>query len=229
MRKGVALGCVAAVLLVSALAAVGFYFFVWKPGSEAVKTGVEIVRAGKDYAAGFARLGEMAEMDDGIEDRSSYEPPADGVVSEEQMQRFLAVQRGVRAGMDGRMEALGERYSDLTGSAANVTPRRLAEALQELGDLGVEAKRIQVRLVNEQGFSRQEYRWVKRQVYFALGMGGMTVNVDEMVRAAKEGDLEALERSGEGGEPPVPQENVELVEPHRDELQRWAPFAFVGL
>lgn len=230
-RKAVALGCAVAFLVVSAAVAAGFYFFVWVPGQGMIRTGVDAVRSGKDYVAAAGRLGEIAELDRGVPSDPGFAPPAEPLLSARQVERFVAVQQRVRGEMGGRFEEVLERYRDLGEPGAEVTPSKLAAALNDFASLAVDAKRVQVAAVTDHGFSRQEYGWVKRQVYLALGMGDVSeVDVQRILEAVQEGDVagmaEGLQR---GDRPAVPPANVALVEPHREVLQEYLPLALVGL
>lgn len=230
MGKKVALGCAVVAVLVTALLAVGFYVFVVRPGGEMLRSGVEMAKAGKEYATGLARLGEMAELNADLENREPYEPPDDGELTAGQVERLVAVQRRVKAEMGQRVEAFGERYEDASRGHPP-SPSEVGKMLGELGDLAVDAKRVQVAAMNEQGFSRQEYSWVRRQTMLALGLSGVSIDFDEVTAALRKGDVErALEGldDAEGAEPLVPPANAELVEPYREELQTWAPMAALG-
>jgi len=230
-RKTLALGCAFAVLLVAVAGAAGFYFFVWRPGKDVILTGVDAVRSGKDYVAGFARLGEIQQLDQGIADDDAYTPPAEGELTAGQVARFVAVQQRVRDEMGSRFDEVVDRYRALGEPGAKVTPSQIAAALNDFTSLAVDAKRVQVAAVNDEGFSRQEYGWVKRQCYVALGFGDVSkVDVERLMEAAKEGDLDAVAEGVQSGDGPmVPPANAELVEPHREELQEYLPLALVGL
>lgn len=232
MGKKIALGCAVVAVLLSALLAVAFYFLVWRPGGEMVRSGVEMAKAGKDYAAGLARLGEMAELNDEVADQSPWEPPQDGLLTAGQVERMMAVQRRVKGEMGPRFEGFSERY-EAVSQGRRIRPAEIGDMLRDLGDLAVDAKRVQVAALNEQRFSRQEYAWVRRQSFLALGLSGVSLNLDDLAAALKRGDLEKamadLETLDEDGEPLVPPHNSALVEPYRDELTSWAPLAALGL
>jgi hypothetical protein len=230
-RKALALGCAVVVLLVVVAGAAGFYFFVWVPGQGMIRTGVDAVRSGKDYVAGFSRLAEVAELDGGIASDPAYAPPAERILTARQVEGFVAVQRRVREATGERFEQVVDRYRGLGEPGAEVTPSQVAAALNDFATLAVDAKRVQVAAVNELGFSRQEYNWVKTQVYLALGLGDVSeVDLDRLMEAAKKGDLEALAEGVQRTDrPAVPPANRALVEPHRDELQQYLPLAVVGL
>jgi hypothetical protein len=237
MGKKIAIGCAVVLVLAVAASAVGFYFFVWKPGGEMVRQGVEIARSGKDFAAGFARLGEIAELDEEIEDTTPYDPPADDVLSAEQVERFVGVQRQVESALRTRLDDAEASFEELK-EKRNPSPAELARMLNELTEVAVEAKKVQVEALNEAGFSRQEYAWTKRQVYLALGLGNVQVDLPALLDAVKSADAARVQDEMEkltqpGGDPDaapvVPPENVALVEPYRDSLQNWAPLAGLGL
>jgi len=235
MGKKIALGCAVVLLVALVAGGVAFYHFVYKPGKE-------MFVAGKEYVESLSGLGEVVELEEEVDDRSAYAPPESGELEAEQVERFLAVQRTVR-------DDLGTRWDDLTRKYESRPEGReptLQEVLGFWGDLtetAKAAKRAQVEALNEQGYSSDEYRWVKRQVYAAAGAEALAVDLSQVVEAVQEGRFDDLRemaerygRGGEGedvvgGEPPdwVPRRNVELVEPHRDELRRAAPLALLGV
>lgn len=234
MGKKIALGC--AVVLVLAMVAGGyvFYEFVYKPGKE-------MIVVGKEYVESLSGLGDIVELEDAVEDRTAYVPPESAELDPGQVERFLEVQRSVRDDLGSRWEELNRKFE---GRAEGREPS-LQEVLAYWGDLtetAKAAKRAQVEALNAHGFSTEEYRWVKRQVYAAAGAEALAIDLSQVVEAAKEGRFDDLrqmaERYGDdesgdevGGEVPdwVPRRNVELVQPHRDELRRAAPLALLGV
>ena len=234
MWKKIALGCALFVVLGTVAVAVGLYLFVWRPHGESIREGLasagELVETGRTYTQSLGKLGEIAELDRGIEADPGFEPPAGGELSAEQVVRLLAVQRRVRAEMGGRLEGFGERYD----GRDDVSVGEALAGLRELGDLAVEAKRHQVEAVNELGFSRQEYSWVKRQAYLAVGFADTAIDLSAIGEAVRRGDYQEVvdeldERNSEAESANVPPVNAALVEPHRDELQEWFPLALLGL
>ncbi|HEX2251759.1 MAG TPA: hypothetical protein VHQ65_00660 [Thermoanaerobaculia bacterium] len=230
MGKKVLLGCFVAFLVAVVGGGIVFYQFVYKPGREMVRAGVEQVQ-------GFARLGELEEMNADIENRSGYTPPADAELTTAQVERFLAVHRSVREALGPRWQQLEQSWNTETGPNPGESGSEpgLGDVLafwRDVGDVATEAKRAQVAALNAHDFSQQEYEWVRKQVYLALGSGAVAVSLDEVARAVREGGLTQLEDLSKGREAlerQAPQHNVELVEPHREELQAWAPLAFLGL
>ncbi len=225
MAKKIVLGCLVVLVVGAVAGGLLFYKFVYQPGREMIGSGIEAAKS-------FSKLDEIQKLDADIDDQSDYAPPADGVLSEAQVGRFVAVQRHVRDQLGPRWEALEAKYKE--EKPAGQEPR-LGDILafwRDLGDLATEAKRAQVEGIDQQEFSRQEYAWVRRQVYLALGQQAVAVTLEQVRDAAKEGGLRQLDqladRSREASEQ-VPPENRERVEPYREELLQWAPLAALGL
>jgi len=232
MWKKIALGCALLLaLVVVAVAAGGFW--LWHRHGDELREGLssagELIEAGKTYKESFAKLGEIADLDRGIDTDPGYEPPVDGVLTAGQVDRLLAVQRQVRAEMGGRLEEFRARYDD----REDVGVGEALEGLSELGDLAVEAKRHQVAAVNGTGFSRQEYSWVKRQAYLAVGFSDVAIDLNAIGEAVRRGDyqevVDELNERKADGETAVPPQNAALVEPYRKELEEWFPLALLGL
>lgn len=200
------IGC----LVFLALAAIGGgtagYFLLIKPAYQfATDVG--------GFATEFASLNEQVRREPG------FRPPADGAVDEAQFQRFLAAQRDIRAGMAGSLSQLKDNWEKMQAEIdrqerdANIV--ELVSAYRDLGALILEAKRNQVQALNAHGFSLQEYLYVRNQTFFALG---------EEVAVASFGDQGGIQRVR-----PVPEEVVEMVRPHREELMEGYALAWFGL
>lgn len=214
--RNVLLGCGCLVLVAVIVGGAAFYYFAIRPTRQAL-----------------AKVDELSRMDEAVEDQSPYDPPADGRLTAEQVERFIAVQDAVREDLGPRWEELQARFEDAdAGAGQEPSFREVFGFWRELGGLATDAKRRQVEALNEQDFSLAEYEWVREQVYAALGMEQLAVGIDEMVEAMKDGglgglgDVEEQQRRLEGAVPP---ENRELVEPHREQLEEWAPLAMFGL
>jgi hypothetical protein len=208
--KKFAIGCFG-VVLVLAVAGVGIVWF--KFGDD--------ISAGLDAVQGAAQLAtEFEELNDSVENRSAYEPPSDGTLNEETFNRFLAAQRQMRNTMEGRLDELQTKYEsmeqeiDERGGQASIS--EMMGAYSDLTDLLIEAKRAQVAALNAQGFSLQEYNWVRQQVYRALGES-------VAVAAIAESGASAPARAT------VPEATREMVAPHREELMESYALAWWGL
>jgi hypothetical protein len=212
--RNVLLGCGCVVLLAVVAGGAAFYYFVFRPGQQV-----------------FAKVEELSRIEEGVEDRSPYTPPADRRLTEGQVERFIAVHQAVREDLGPRWSELEGRYEDADGEPReDPSFREILGFWSDLGGIAADAKRRQVAALNEQGFSLAEYEWVREQVYLALGIEAMAL--DDVVAAAREGGFggaEEIAREQERVEAAVPPENRALVEPYREQLQEWAPLAMLGL
>ncbi len=201
------IGCLAVVGgLVIAGALVGYFFFL-RP---ALDFGKEAMRIGEEFQ----------ELEAAVEDQGPYDPPHDGKVSEDQLEQLLAVQADLRADLEDNLAALQEKYDELEeeieAADRDLRLREMAEAYTDLGDLLLSARRAQVAALNEQGFSLEEYAWVRGQVYQAIGETvavGMS-QFTEGERPARSTDLH--------------EDTVAMVEPHRERLLEAHALAWWG-
>ncbi|MDZ7789066.1 MAG: hypothetical protein U5L08_00945 [Xanthomonadales bacterium] len=199
-------GCLVAVVVLVGAGGTAGYFFVIKPAWE--------------FAGGVQEfVQEYAELNEQIERTGDFDPPSDGAVTSDQFQRFLVAQRDMRQAMEGELEALDQRLEAMKNEQkAENREAGIGEmftAYKGLGDLLIKAKRAQVEALNRYNFSLQEYLYVRNQTYRALG---------QEVAVASFGDQAPQTRSFE-----VPEEVVEMVSPHREELMEGYAFAWFGI
>ena len=206
--KNFAIGCLAA-LVVLAVAGGGIAWF-------------KVIKPGMEFAGGIAELGrEYSELNESIDNRSGFTPPAEGELNEDRFQRFLAAQRQMRNELEGRLSELQEKYESLEDEIDERGGQAgLGDMMAAYGDLTgllIDAKRAQVEALNSQNFSLQEYTWVRDQVYRAIGES-------VAVAAVSNG-------AGRGGEyeTSIPEATREMVEPHREELLEGHALAWWGL
>lgn len=199
-------GCLVVLVVVVVAGGTAGYFFVIKPAWE-IAGGVQ------EFVQEYAELNEQIERQDG------FEPPPDGGITSEEFQRFLVAQRDMRESMTGELEALEERIDtmkqELEAEDREAGIGEMFTAYQGLGELLIKAKRAQVEALNRYNFSLQEYLYVRNQTYRALG---------QEVAVASFGDQAPQMRTYE-----VPEEVVEMVKPHREELMEGYAFAWFGI
>lgn len=207
-----AMGCGAVVLVLLVLGAAATWYFVGRPLQQV-------------YAA--VRDAERIEsLDARIADRSSFVPPADGVLSEAQVERYVAVLERTATGLTARLEDLQVRFEELDRREFVWTDVwRLADAYTEFLTLLTETKGAQVAALNAEGFSQGEYAWVRREVLRAAGLPGEAADVGAVVGSLVGGsDVPTATPNAV-----VPAVNVERVERWRARLDEIGFLAVLGL
>ncbi|MCS7059033.1 MAG: hypothetical protein NZ849_04525 [Meiothermus sp.] len=174
-------------------------------------------------------LRQVIVMDQGVKNQSPYRPPADDRLSKEQVEQLLRVQRQVKQGLGERYQRIAARLDQLARQQVGqftLDYRTALDLFRDSSALIVEAKRLQVEALNQEGLSPEEYAWIKRQVYSALGLGLPQLDPSEVLRQIGAGDFNPrveMER------PQASSDNEKLVEPHREELLSYYPFTWFGL
>jgi hypothetical protein len=117
---------------------------------------------------GFASRGDEIEDWARKANAHPYEPPRDGVLSEERLETFLAVRRSVHEIYERHKAELDELHRRVEGGEA-LSPAELlsvgARAIRMYGDLRL----TQVRALAEKGMSEREYYAIQTAVYVAAG------------------------------------------------------------
>jgi hypothetical protein len=208
--RKLAIGC-GVVFVVLFLAGAGVaWWFIGRPAASVVGAVRDVQR--------------IESIREGVRDTSRYQPPADGVLGGGQVERYLDVQRAMRARLEERVETLRARYEEIDQPGRTPNPAELAQAWADTTGLLVEATEAQVDALNAQDFSLAEYRWVRRQVLLAAGFPAPGYDVIDLA-----GDGPAPDEAIVPGASEVPEANVQLVEPHVEELEQTLPFAWFGL
>lgn len=171
---------------------------------------------------------QVIALDKKVDKQTPYTPTGTQL-SPKQVERFLSVQRSVKGQLGERYKRLETRLNQLAQqSEGKITLdyRSALDLFRDSGSLVVDAKQIQVKALNQQGFSAEEYRWVRGQIYSSLGFGIPNLDTQEVLRQIGKGDfnptVELLRNK------PLPA-NTRLVEPHREELTGYYPFTWFGL
>lgn len=205
--KKFAIGCFA-VLLIAAVAGGGIAYF-------------KVIKPGMEMAGSFMKLGEEFDsLNKQVDNSRSFNPPSDQLLTEQQLERFLAAQQQIEQQMAGRFEELKSKYEDLDSKLkADGSKAGLGDILGAYGDLGgllIDGKRAQVQALNDHDFSLGEYAWVRDQSYRALGE---SVAVASIGNSAVQTEYKTT----------IPQQTRDMIEPHREQLMRSLVIAWWGL
>lgn len=180
-----------------------------------------VVRPARQAFAGVQELARLEQLNEQVRERSSFVAPQNGELSEDQLERFLAVQAQMRSELEGRFEELDARY-EASRSEGLRGFGELARAYGDLARLIVQAKEAQVAALNAQGFSLDEYAWVKRQVLAAAGLPLVSFDLGQL-GSDQEAEPVVLSTTE------APEANRALVEPYRERLEETLVLAYFGL
>ncbi|OFW03249.1 MAG: hypothetical protein A3H96_19300 [Acidobacteria bacterium RIFCSPLOWO2_02_FULL_67_36] len=212
-RTGVALLIGAGVLLlVVGAAGTAFYVKVYRPlGSPLMAM------------AGGKTLEERR-----LQNRAEFLAPASGELTAEQTAKFAVVEEEVQKQLAAGIAVLARSQADLE-RARETHALSVQTALLAFGDIkGVylNAKVAQIDAMNRANFSKEEFEWVRKQLYYAAGLRLSQVDVSEVLAGVP--DATVVVRRFEARER-VPEQNQRLALPLASKLQTWAALGFFGL
>jgi hypothetical protein len=181
--------------------------------------------------SGFKELGTVPELERSVRNKTPFTPPASGELTGPQLDRYLAVQQQVRARLGAGAAEIEQKYKTLLAkdSATIVDAPAIIAAYRDLARTYVDAKRAQVGALNDAGLSLEEYRWVRRQAYAAIGMPLMELDIAQIMADMKAGRTPEQPTPSMNLTPTAQPATVKLVEPHRKTLEANAGLAFFGL
>lgn len=207
--KKLLVGClIVVVIAIIGVGAAGYFAY------RAVKPVIDNASNYMEKAREVTRLGENITV------KTPFDAPASGELTQQQVERFIAVQTRVRSELSDKWTEI-ERKSKELRDKANFT-----SVFSDIANIWVDARKSQVNALNIQKFSEAEYEWVRRRVYEAAG-----------VELAGSIDLSRIESlAGRNGVtipdvdlPKVPEKNIALVKPHVAKIKEWIPMAALGL
>jgi hypothetical protein len=207
--RNVLLGCLAVFVLVLGIGGFLAYRFVYQPVRGAIESGLQ--------------LENLTKLNDEIRNRAAFTAPESNILTQEQVDRFMQVQQGMRESLQGTFNQLEQKYQDLEAQTENqaLNIRQIFSGYADLFRLIVEAKRVQVQQLNEYNFSLEEYNWVKEQILFAAGLPVRGFDLSQIMNEGAETITKVAEN--------VPQVNVDLLAPYRERLEEYLSFSFFGL
>jgi len=223
--------------------ALGFVILIGAVGTAFYLT---IYRPTQAVMADLKQLADLRAMNESITESGGFTPPADGLLTAEQVERFARVQASMASELGSDYGVLQDRAMTLEGLARDENgggaeksdagpetrsrPVRVKEAILAFKGLGPvlrKAKGAQIRALNREGFSLQEYRWVRESVYRALGFTHVTRYFEDY--AASDAPAEIAQAEPVPDHPEGPPANRELVAPVSSRAEDWFPFLVFGL
>jgi hypothetical protein len=223
MKRKVLLAILGTFVLFMLVSVGVFYFYLLRPAQQVM--------------GDLDQVAELQGMNDLVRNKSSFTPPPDGELTPTDLQRFARVQDAMAAGLEedelallleraARLKGLVLRGDEMETRAPNM--RQALLAFEGLGPVLTRAKEAQIQALNREGFSAEEYRWVRERVYAGLGFSRPNAYLEDVAARLQRGDKEPA------GEPPaepapVPERNREVTAPYSSSADEWFPFLVFGL
>jgi hypothetical protein len=207
--RNIVFGCLAVFVLVLGVGGFFAYRFIYQPL--------------RGVAASVMEFGEIGKLDETVSNRVQFAIPEANLLTQEQVERFMNVQQGMRENLQGTFTQLEQKYKDIESQSQNqaVNIRQVFNAYADLFKLIIEAKKVQVQQLNQYNFSLPEYQWVKEQVLFAAGLPVTGFDLSQIMNEGAKAVTKVAES--------IPQQNIELLAPYKENLEQYLSFSFFGL
>jgi hypothetical protein len=198
--KKLAIGC-GLVLVLTGAAAAGVAFYLYRQVSSTI--------------AHFSGFADLPELDERVQNKKPYTPPASEEITESQLEKLAQVQSTIRQRLGQRITEFESKYKILLDKkdATIVDAPAVISAYGDLAATWIDAKRSQVEALNAAGLSLEEYRWIREQAYRALGKAFVDLDIAKFIEDAKRGitpeAVGALRGALEPGGPVINRERVE--------------------
>jgi hypothetical protein len=215
--KKLAIGC-AIVLVLGFIAFAGVSYYVY--------------RQARSMWSQVAELKQLPDIERDVRNRDPFVPPDSEELTRTQIERVLKVQTHIRQRLGARFADLEQKYKTLSskGQATITDVPALMAAYRDLAAAWLDAKRSQVEALNDVGLSLDEYRWVRDQVYRAIGVAYMDFDIGKVMEQILGGDtsVEPGQIRGSVG-PAGPEANRKLIEQFKKQFEDNLPLASFGL
>jgi hypothetical protein len=219
--KKLLVGCLVIAMLGAIVIGVGSYMLY--------RAASPLIQDARSYFEGLSQLEDLERQ---IVNKSPHAAPASGELTEAQVQRFVRVQQSMRTSLGQRFKEIEDKYKHLRENtdSTNVPIMELLGSLREITGVYVDARRYQVDALNKEGFSQEEYSWVRDRMYAAAGMEiGSRIDLESLQEAIRNGTgIDGIE-TDRLPKPDVPARNRELVKPYLEQMDDWLPLIFFGL
>ena len=221
--KKVLAGC----LIVLVIALIGFGV----AGFYAYRAMRPVINDASNY---LDRAREITRLGEDIKNKTRFEPPASGELTEAQVERFMAVQSRVRSDLNDKWDLVEQKSSQIRAkaerSSSDWTLGEFTAMFSDIATIYLDGRKSQIVALNTQRFSEGEYDWVRLRVYEAAGVqlaGNMDLSkIEALARDQASQNGVSLPKMDL---PKVPEKNVSLVKQHVAKLKEWMPMAVLGL
>jgi hypothetical protein len=198
MKKGL-IGCLVVGVLLVVVGAGLAWFYVLKP---MVGAGTTALEGARDWA-------NAVDAEKAIRNQSPFAAPVDGRLTQEQVNRFVAVQHDTELALGADFAVLKQQLEMAQGHQNSEDLGKAAGAMAGLGKMLAKARQAQVDGMNRQNLSLAEYRWIRDAAYAALPFLDMDPNAIVAPKPPPNAAVDAA--TGEIIE--IPEEPAQAVDP----------------
>jgi hypothetical protein len=204
---------------------------------------------------GIEAMGRKAEEIQSWEQKANanaFTSPADGVISEDRLVKFLDVRRQIYAIYE-QHQADFESFAARTKDKKDLTVSETLEGAGKLASLGADVRLAEMKGLAAVGMNEEEYRYIQMAVYKSAWASEAETGTGKMPSEALHEQAETLRaQAGESGSSPeaaqaaaaaaqmmesaegslaVPRANVELFRKHEADIKKYAMtgLAMIGL
>jgi len=181
---------------------------------------------------GLKELAEIATIENEVVNQTAYVPPADGMMSLEQVESLVYIQTQVKEAMGPEFELLASEHQNLAAELQEMNDfakiRKLLSVSGKLVKPLSNAKRAQIDAINREGISMSEYKWLRSQAMAVLGIPDRKLDLRELLEVA-EGEPVEENTEEPATDMVVNPQNRRLLEPHALLLGETLMLSAIGL
>ncbi len=163
-----------------------------------------------------------------LQNHAEFVPPESGELSAEQAANFVAVEETVHEELAAGAAVLARHHAGLLQAYQSqlLTTQATLLAFSDMKATYLKAKMAQIDAMNRANFSKQEFEWVRRQLYAAAGLRLSQLDVSDLLAGVPDATVEVRQFESAGR---VPRQNEPLGRSLAPKLQAWVALGFFGL
>jgi len=163
-----------------------------------------------------------------LQNHAEFRPPGSGEVTAEQIRNFVAVEEAVQAQLGTGIALLTQKQTDLlrANEAEALSAKAVLLAFGDIRDLLLKAKMAQIDAMNLASFSKDEFEWVREQLYSGATLSWFQLDVSGIAAGVPDASVQVHKFEPERR---VPEQNKRLALPLVSRLQGWFALGFFGL
>ena len=181
---------------------------------------------------GIKELAEIATIENDVVNQTAYVPPADGLMSLEQVESLVYIQTQVKEAIGPEFESLTSEHQNLLAELEEMNDfakiRKLLSVSGKLVKPLSNAKRAQIDAINREGISMSEYKWLRSQAMAVLGIPDKKLDLRELLETAT-GEPSEEPQEEPSSDLVVNPQNRQLLEPHALVLGETLMLSAIGL